>query len=145
MGIAQQRKGGKYNFKSNVDRTLYEFFDRLCYKLGYNPEEHMEKWQDFDEVTWIDAGKYILWRGVRKNAPMGFQVDISITTPKDERYTYNDLRIKIFGLNEAVDRWPLHHPDEYPYWNEKYHSQEPDPKKVEKVLEEVYRALKKLD
>ncbi len=54
-------------------------------------------------------------------------------------------RIKIFGLNEALDRWWLHHPDEYPYWNEKYHSQEPDPKKVEKVLEEVYRALKKLD
>ena len=122
-----------------------EFFDRLCYELGYNPEEHITNSIFFDEFAHIDTGKYgVLQRGVRENAPMGFQVYISIVKG-DKEFNHHYLRIKIFGLNEALDRWWLHHPDEYPYWNEKYHSQEPDPKKVEKVLEEVYRALKKLD
>ena len=139
----RQSNSGEINFKSNVDRTLYEFFDKLCHKLEYDPKEHREKWRSFDEVTWIDAGEYILQRGVRKNAPMGFQVDISIVT-RDKEFTTHYLRRKIFGLNEAVDRWPFHHPSEYPYWNEKYHSQKPDPRKVEEVLGEVYEAIKKL-
>ena len=143
--MSWQSKSEEIYFKSNVDRTLYEFFDKLCDKLGHDPKEHREKWHDFDEVTYIDAGKYVIWRGFRKNAPMGFQVDISITTPKDERYTYDDLRIKIFGPNPALEGWWFYSKaDHAADLNKEYHSQKPDPRKVEEVLKEVYEAIKKL-
>jgi len=139
----RQSNSGENNFKSNVDRTLYEFFDRLCYELGHDPKEHMGKHIDFDEFTYIDAGKYVIWRGVRKNYPMGFQVEIRIAANKDKEFTTHDLRIKIFGPNPAVEGWWLcSKSDTAVALNKKYNSQEPNPEKVEEVLEEVYKALK---
>ena len=141
--MSWQSKPEEIYFKSNVDRTLYEVFDKLCYKLGHDPKEHREKWQDFDEVTYIDAGKYVIWRGFRKNYPMGFQVEIRIAANKDKEFTTHDLRIKIFGPNPAVEGWWLcSKSDTAAALNKKYNSQKPNPEKVEKVLEEVYKALK---
>ena len=141
--MSWQSKPEEIYFKSNVDKTLYEFFDKLCYKFGHDPKEHMGKHIDFDEFTYIDGKKYVIWRGFRKNAPMGFQVEIHIATHKDKEFTTHDLRIGIFGPNPAVEGWWLcSKSDHAADLNKEYHSQKPDPRKVEEVLGEVYEAIK---
>jgi len=130
-------------FESNVERTLYNLFDELCRKLGYDPVKHTRKgrYSDIEEFTFIDGKSYVLLREVCYSFSLP-QTKIIIAKDR-EKITHHELRIKIFGYNPAVDAWYLFSKiDEAAALNKKYHSQRADPSKIEEVLEDLINFLR---
>jgi len=130
-------------FKSNIENTLYNLFDELCHMLGYNPEKYSERGKNSgaEEITWIDAGDYVLLREVYPKGSIP-QVGVRVVA-HSKVITQEDLRIKIFGINPALGSWWLYpKADTVSTLNKEYHPRKADLSKIEETIKDLINFLK---
>lgn len=95
------REVGKINFKSNVERAVYEVFNRVCEGLGYDwrkytsDEKYSFLFATILQETYIDGypekrEDVILRREVRDFG--GIHCKIGIITPKGREFTEYDIK-----------------------------------------------------
>ena len=94
------------NFKSNVERAVYEVFNRVCEGLGYDWREYTSDEKYYSpfftiiQTTYIDGypekrKDFILRREVRKFGEA--YCKIGIITPKGKEFTEYDIRKMLIG------------------------------------------------
>lgn len=100
---------GKINFNSNVERAVYEVFNRVCEGLGYDWREYTsdEKYSfllaTIIQETHIDGypkerKDYILRREVRDLG--GIYCKIEIFTPQGQKFTDYHIKRMLAGEEE---------------------------------------------
>ena len=125
---------GKINFKSNVERAVYEVFNRVCEGLGYDWREYTsdEKYSflfaTIVQTTHIDGypkerKDYILRREVRDFG--GIHCKIEIFTPQGQKFT--DYHIKRMLIGES------------PYSDEELKELEISDEKIDEVAREILK------
>ena len=134
----------RIDFGSNIEKTLYDVFSKICEKLGHNPSEYTRP-GGFDstvvEWTWIDGGSYLLSRRVELAFGKPFvKIDIFVGSV---HITQDDLRKELFGPDPSR-LWYIYHDKELRQRLTEYHSKRPSKKRVDRIVSEIANAVKRM-
>ena len=115
----QESQPKEINFGSNVERAVYEVFNKVCEGLGYDWREYTsdEKYSFFFatilQKTHIDGypkerKDYILRREVRDLG--GIYCKIEIFTPQGQKFTDYDIKRMLAGEEKRDDDFDANKP-----------------------------------
>ena len=139
---------GKINFNSNVERAVYEVFNRVCEGLGYdwreytNDEKYSFLFATIVQTTHIDGYRkerkdYILRREVRDFG--GIHCKIEIFTPKRRKFTEYEIKEMLTGRPDPIYAWHLFSNEELAKAKRWYDAQEISEEKINEVVKEILK------
>ena len=146
--MSLQTEVEEINFNSNVERAVYEVFNKVCEGLGYDWRKYTsdEKY-NFLLVTTVqethidgypeERKDFILRREVRELG--GIHCKIKIFTPKGKEFTDYDIRKMLTEWSDPIYGWPSYSNRELRKLKRIYGAQKISDEKINEVVEKILK------
>ena len=144
--IYQESRPKEINFNSNVERAVYEVFNKVCEGLGYDwrkytsDEKYCLFYATVIQRTDIDGypdRKFYLGRKVKDIDEI--RCTVEIVTPKGKKFTEYEIKKMLTGRPDPIYASHFFSNEELAREKRNYGAQEISDKKIDEVAREILK------